>query len=93
MALGNIGPDAQAAVPVLIRMLQERPDSDTGWLSAEAVGKIARPDDAAAWAALKKASESSNWDLAERAKFGLEAMTSRARGTPADPPSMNARQP
>ncbi|MBC8105030.1 MAG: HEAT repeat domain-containing protein [Anaerolineae bacterium] len=81
MALGNIGPDAAAAVPTLIRMMRERADNDTGWLSAEALGKIARPDDADARAVLERASESENVDLAQRATFGLQRLNARAANT------------
>jgi HEAT repeat protein len=93
MALGHVGPAAGVAVPDLLRIMKEQPNEDTGWFAAEAVGRIAEPNDAAVIAALEAASRSNVSSMAARAKFGLEAMRSRANGVQSVDGRVNRTQP
>jgi HEAT repeat protein len=75
-SLGEIGPAAKEAVPTLLRFIKEQPDSSIGWGSAEAVGKIADPNDAEVLRVLEDAQRADD-PMAASARMGLEAMRKR----------------
>jgi HEAT repeats len=79
IALGEIGPAACDAIPLLLQLAST--ETESGMYTAEALGLIASPDDPAVISALEKAAASRNGRIATSGEQGLRDLRRRRRTT------------
>jgi HEAT repeat protein len=74
ISLGQIGPAAKDAIPDLIRAVEQHPNEDIGWFSAESLGHVADSNDAIVVKLLTQATNSPDQDIRYSANKGLQAL-------------------
>lgn len=81
LALGAIGPSAERATPQLIEAMNRYPGADVGWFAAEALGRVADPQDQMVHQELQEALGTADHHLRASAAEALAELKQRSAPT------------